>query len=298
MWSKSQEEVKIKMAVLLTKDTKVIVQGITGYQGLFHAKKMREYGTQVVGGTRPGKGGTEIEGFKVFDTVKEAMQETGATASVIFIPASGVKEAAFEAIDAGIELLVVITEHVPKVDVITIVEKAKKHKINMIGPNCPGIITPGQAKIGITPGNIVSPGKVGVVSRSGTLTYEVLEQLTKAGVGQSTCVGIGGDPYKATNFIEVLEMFEKDPETEKIVMIGEIGGSAEEKAAQYIKEHVTKPVVGFIAGKTAKKGKTMGHAGAIIQGNVGTAKGKIEALQSVGVKVAERLSEIPKLLES
>ncbi len=285
------------MAVLLTKDTKVIVQGITGYQGLFHANKMREYGTQVVGGVRPGKGGQEVDGFPVFDSVKEAIEKTGATASVIFIPASGTKSAVYEAVDAGIKLLVVITEGVPKVDAIASVKKCKNNGVVMIGPNCPGLITPGQAKIGIIPGNIVTPGKIGVVSRSGTLTYEVLEQLTKAGLGQSTCVGIGGDPFKGSNFIDILELFQNDPETEKIVMIGEIGGNAEEQAAEFIKNHVTKPVVGFIAGKTAKEGKTMGHAGAIVQGNVGTAKGKIEALEAGGVKMADKLSDIPELLK-
>ncbi len=285
------------MAILLNKDTKVIVQGITGYQGRFHANKMRAYGTQVVGGVRPGKGGQEIDGFPVFDSVKEAMEKTGATASVIFIPASGTKSAVYEAVEAGIELLVVITEGVPKVDAIASVKKAKGNNVVMIGPNCPGLITPGEAKIGIIPGNIVSKGNVGVVSRSGTLTYEVLEQLTKAGIGQSTCVGIGGDPFKGSNFIDILEKFQNDPETEKIVMIGEIGGNAEEKAAEFIKQHVTKPVVGFIAGKTAKEGKTMGHAGAIVQGNVGTAAGKIKALEEAGVKVAEKLSDIPKLIQ-
>lgn len=284
------------MAILLDKNTKVIVQGITGYQGLFHAKKMKEYGTNIVGGTRPGKGGTEVDGFPVFDSVAEAVETTGATASIIFIPKQGVKSAAFEAIDAGIKLIVIITEGVPKMDVMAIVNKVRENDVVMIGPNCPGLITPGQAKMGIIPGNIVKPGEVGVVSRSGTLTYEVIDQLTRANMGQTSCIGIGGDPIKATNFIQALKMFQDDQATKKIVMLGEIGGSAEEEAARFIKDYpVTKPVVGFIAGKTAREGKTMGHAGAIIQGNVGTAQGKINALTAVGVKMAERISDIPNL---
>lgn len=285
------------MAVLLTKDTKVIVQGITGYQGLFHAKKMKEYGTQVVGGVTPGKGGTEVDGFPVWDSVEEARTATGATASCIFVPAAFSKSAAYEAIDAGMELVVLITEGIPKIDTMAIVKRANEKGATLVGPNCPGLITPGQAKIGIIPTNIVMPGKVGVVSRSGTLTYEVLEQLTNAGLGQTTCVGIGGDPYKQTNFKQVLKLFQEDPETEKIVMLGEIGGTAEEEAAKFIKENVTKPVVAYIAGKTAKPGKTMGHAGAIIQGGKGTAEAKLEALQAVGVKTVDKISEIPKLLE-
>ncbi|MHA1982994.1 MAG: succinate--CoA ligase subunit alpha [Candidatus Hodarchaeales archaeon] len=286
------------MAILLDKNTKVIVQGITGYQGLFHAKKMKEYGTNIVGGTRPGKGGTEVDGFPVFDSVAEAVETTGATASIIFIPKQGVKSAAYEAIDAGIKLIVIITEGVPKMDVMAIVHRVREKDVVMIGPNCPGLITPGQAKMGIIPGSIVKPGEVGVVSRSGTLTYEVIDQLTRADMGQTSCIGIGGDPIKATNFIQALKMFQDDPATKKIVMLGEIGGSAEENAAQFIKDYpVTKPVVGFIAGKTAREGKTMGHAGAIIQGNVGTAKGKIDALSAVGAKMAEKISDIPNLLK-
>ncbi|MHA1991292.1 MAG: succinate--CoA ligase subunit alpha [Candidatus Hodarchaeales archaeon] len=286
------------MAILLDKNTKVIVQGITGYQGLFHAKKMREYGTNIVGGTRPGKGGTEVEGFPVFDSVAEAVDIAGATASIIFIPKQGVKAAVYEAVEAGITLIVVITEGLPKMDAMAIVHKVRENNVVLIGPNCPGMITPGQAKMGIIPGNIVLPGEVGVVSRSGTLTYEVIDQLTRAGLGQTSCIGIGGDPIKATNFIQVLKMFQDDPDTKKIVMLGEIGGSAEENAATFIKEYpVTKPVVGFIAGKTAREGKTMGHAGAIIQGNVGTAQGKIDALSTVGAKMAEKISDIPNLLK-
>jgi succinyl-CoA synthetase alpha subunit len=286
------------MAILLDKNTKVIVQGITGYQGLFHAKKMREYGTNIVGGTRPGKGGQEVEGFPVFDSVAEAVDIAGATASIIFIPKQGVKAAVYEAVDTGITLIVVITEGLPKMDAMAIVHKVRENNVVLIGPNCPGMITPGQAKMGIIPGNIVLPGEVGVVSRSGTLTYEVIDQLTRAGLGQTSCIGIGGDPIKATNFIQVLKMFQDDPDTKKIVMLGEIGGSAEENAAKFIKEYpVTKPVVGFIAGKTAREGKTMGHAGAIIQGNVGTAQGKIDALSAVGAKIAEKISDIPNLLK-
>lgn len=286
------------MGILLDSSTKVIVQGITGYQGLFHAKKMRDYGTNIVGGTRPGKGGTEVEGFPVFDSAAEAVEKAGATASIIFIPKQGVKIAVYEAIDAGLKLVVVITEGVPKMDVMSMVKKARDNDVVMIGPNCPGLISPGQAKMGIIPVNIVKPGEVGVVSRSGTLTYEVLDQLTRSGLGQTSCIGIGGDPIKATNFIQVLKMFQDDPDTKKIVMIGEIGGAAEEDAAKFIKEYpVTKPMAGFIAGKTAREGKTMGHAGAIIQGNVGTAQGKIDALTAVGVKMAERISDLPNLLK-
>ncbi|MHA2092090.1 MAG: succinate--CoA ligase subunit alpha [Candidatus Kariarchaeaceae archaeon] len=284
------------MAVLLDKDTKVIVQGITGYQGKFHANLMKEYGTQVVGGTRPGKGGQEVDGFNIFDSVQEAVEATSATASVIFIPAPGVRTAAIEAIEAGIKLVVIVTEGVPVSDTMEIVHLAKQAGVYVIGPNCPGIISPGQAKIGIIPASIVAPGSIGIVSRSGTLTYEVIHQLTNAGMGQSTCIGIGGDPVKGVNFIEALELFQNDPNTEKIVMIGEIGGNAEELAAEYIKNTVTKPVVAFIAGKTAKEGKTMGHAGAIVMGKVGTAEGKIAALEGVGVKVTARLSEIPQFL--
>jgi succinyl-CoA synthetase alpha subunit len=285
------------MAVLLTKETKVIVQGITGYQGLFHAQKMRDYGTQVVGGVTPGKGGTETNGFTVWDSVQEAVNATGADASCIFVPAAFAKSAAYEAIDAGIRLIVLITEGVPKIDTMAIVQRANEKGSILIGPNCPGLITPGQGKIGIIPTNIVKPGNVGIISRSGTLTYEVLEQLTNAGIGQTTCVGIGGDPYKQTNFKQVLKLLQDDPETEKIVMLGEIGGIAEEEAAEFIKEYVNKPVVAFIAGKTAKPGKTMGHAGAIIQGSKGTADAKIQALESVGVKTVERISQIPNLLK-
>lgn len=286
------------MTQLLSKETKVIVQGITGNQGLFHAQQMRGYGTNVVGGTSPGKGGSTVDNFPVFDSVKEAVDNAGAEASVIFVPARFAKEAVFEAIDAGLRLIIVITELIPVLDTMAFVDRArKKGGVTIIGPNCPGIITPGAAKMGIIPVTIVKPGHIGVVSRSGTLTYEVIDNLTKAGFGQSQVFGIGGDPYKMFNFIDALKAFNEDPNTTEIVMIGEVGGSDEEKAAEYIKQNIKKPVVGFIAGKTAKEGKTMGHAGAIVEGNVGTAKGKISALEAAGVKVASKISEIPKFVQ-
>ena len=284
------------MAILLDSNTRVVIQGY-GFQGSFHAAKMKAYGTKVVGGITPGKGGTEVDGTPIFDTVKEAVAGTNATASVIFIPKQAAKAAAFEALDAGIKLLIIITEGIPKLDTMAVVDRARKKGVVMIGPNCPGMITPGEAKAGIIPSNIVTKGNIGVVSRSGTLTYEVIYQLTRSGIGQTSCIGIGGDPVKATNFIEVLRMFQEDKETRKIVMIGEIGGSSEEDAAAFIKKNVSKPVVGFIAGKTAKEGKQMGHAGAIIQGNVGTAAGKVQALTNAGVRVANRISEMPTLLK-
>jgi len=285
------------MAVLLDKNTKVLVQGITGYQGLYHAKLMKNYGTDVVGGTRPGKGGEMVDGFPIFDSVLEAVHQTGANASVIFVPAKFTKLAAFEAIDAGIELLVIVTEGVPVVDTMEIINRAKNSNTIVVGPNCPGLMTPGEAKIGIIPGDIVHSGNIGVVSRSGTLTYEVAHQLNNSNLGVSTIFGIGGDPIKQTNFKEVLQLFNDDSSTEKIVLIGEIGGDAEEIAAEYIKNNVQKPVIAFIAGKTAKEGKTMGHAGAIVQGDVGTAEGKIKALSEAGAKIADKLSDIPNLLK-
>ena len=285
------------MAVLLDKNTKVLVQGITGYQGLYHAKLMKNYGTDVVGGTRPGKGGEMVDGFPIFDSVLEAVHQTGANASVIFVPAKFTKLAAFEAIDAGIELLVIVTEGVPVVDTMEIINRAKNSNTIVVGPNCPGLMTPGEAKIGIIPGDIVQSGNIGVVSRSGTLTYEVAHQLNNSNLGVSTIFGIGGDPIKQTNFKEVLQLFNDDSSTEKIVLIGEIGGDAEEIAAEYIKNNVQKPVIAFIAGKTAKEGKTMGHAGAIVQGDVGTAEGKIKALSEACAKIADKLSDIPNLLK-
>ena len=284
------------MSILLNENTRVIVQGITGRDGGFHADQMIKYGTKVVGGVTPGKGGQEALGVPVFNTVKEAKEKTNANCSVIFVPAKMAADAIMEAADNKIELIVCITEGLPTQDVLKAYDFVKRQNVRLIGPNCPGLIVPDVAKVGIMPGHIVKPGSIGVISRSGTLTYEVVLNLTNAGLGQSTCVGIGGDPIIGTTFIDLLELFEKDKETNSVVLMGEIGGNDEEIAAEYIKT-MTKPVVAFISGRTAPKGKRMGHAGAIVSGNSGTAESKIEAFNAVGVEVAATPDEIVALLK-
>ncbi|MBQ6813102.1 MAG: succinate--CoA ligase subunit alpha [Methanobrevibacter sp.] len=282
--------------IILDENTKCIVQGITGKQGSFHTEQMLKYKTNIVAGVTPGKGGQEVLGVPVFDSIEEAKEKTGANASIIFVPAPFAKDAAFESIK-HLDLVIIITEHIPIHDSMEIMAYAKENGVTVIGPNTPGVISPKVGKLGIMPTHIFKEGDVGVISRSGTLTYEIASQLTRAEIGQSTCVGIGGDPVIGTPYIEVLEMFENDPETKEIVLIGEIGGTAEESAAEYIKENVTKPVVAYIAGISAPPGKRMGHAGAIIAGNSGTAKSKMEALESAGVKVANKPSEIVEFIK-
>ncbi len=280
------------MSILLNKDTIVICQGFTGSQGTAHSEQCLAYGTKLVGGVSPGKGGMTHLGLPVFNTVKEAVEATGATATMIYVPAPFCKDAIFEAIDAGLKLIVCITEGVPTLDMLEVRYRLEHSDVTLIGPNCPGIVTSGEAKLGIMPASIHLKGKVGIVSRSGTLTYEAVKQTTDAGFGQTTCVGIGGDPLPGSSFIDMLKLFQEDPQTEAIVMIGEIGGTAEEDAAKFIKEHVTKPVVAYIAGATAPKGKRMGHAGAIIAGGKGTANEKFKALEDAGVKTVKSLADI------
>lgn len=285
------------MSILINKDTKLIVQGITGRDGAFHTGKMKDYGTNVVGGISPGKGGSDVGGIPVFNTVAEAVKATGANASVIFVPAPFAGDAILEASYAGVDLVICITEGVPVKDMIRVMPVLKQNGTKLIGGNCPGLITPGECLIGILPGSIFTSGNVGLISRSGTLTYEVVNMLTENGLGQTTCVGIGGDPVSGLYFIDLLEMYENDPETKAVVVIGEIGGDAEEQAANFIKEKMTKPVVAFIAGQSAPAGKRMGHAGAIISSGSGTAEEKIKAFNNAGVQVAKEPGEIPGLVK-
>ncbi len=285
------------MSILINSSTRVICQGITGAQGTFHTQQMVEYGTNMVGGVTPGKGGTDIDGIPVFNSVAKAVKETGCDATVIYVPAPFAADAIMEAVDAAIPLVICITEGIPVQDMVKVKRFMDGGNSRLIGPNCPGVITPGECKIGIMPGHIHKKGIAGVVSRSGTLTYEAVDQLTRLGIGETTCVGIGGDPVNGTNFIDVLTLFEADPETEAVVMIGEIGGTAEEEAAQFVKEKMTKPVVGYIAGVTAPAGKRMGHAGAIISGGKGTATEKMAAMREAGIAVTESPAEIGSTLQ-
>ncbi len=285
------------MAVIVDEKNRVVVQGITGYQGSYHSVAMREFGTNVVAGTRPGKGGIEVNGIPVYDSVREAVELKKADTSCIFVPAPGCKDAALEAIDAGISTIVIVSEHVPVLDAIQIVSLGSSKGVTIIGPNCPGLASPGKAKVGILPSKIFLKGSVGVVSKSGTLTYEIVNALTERRLGQSTCVGIGGDRVTGTSFIDILKLFEKDRVTKRIVLVGEIGGTAEEEAAKYIRKNITKPVVAYIAGRTAPPGKRMGHAGAIIARGLGTAESKIKALEAANVKVARIPTDVPDLLD-
>ncbi len=285
------------MSILVNKETRVICQGITGSAGTFHTKGCLEYGTKMVGGVTPGKGGQTVAGLPVFDTVEQAVAETGADATMIFVPAPFTADAIYEALDAGIRVIAAITEGVPALDMVGVYDAVRRSPSTLIGPNCPGIITPGQCKIGIMPGYIHQPGSVGVISRSGTLTYEAVWQTTNAGLGQSTCVGLGGDPIVGTSFVDLLRLFQDDDQTESILMIGEIGGSAEEEAAAFVSQHVTKPVAAFIAGRTAPPGKRMGHAGAIISGGKGTADEKIAALRDAGIEVADSPADMAQAVQ-
>ena len=288
------------MSILVDKNTRLLVQGITGREGTFHTNQMIAFGTNVVGGVVPGKGGQTFEGegvrLPIFDSVREAAEATGANASIIFVPAKFATDAMYEAADAGLPLVVCLTEHIPVLDMIAVRSYLDQRQTRLIGPNCPGLITPAGAKVGIIPGSIVTPGTVGLVSRSGTLTYEVVYALTQRGIGQSTCVGIGGDPIKGMDFIDVLRLFEDDPDTSEVIMIGEIGGNAEEQAAVFIAEHMKKRVTSFIAGRTAPPGRRMGHAGAIVEGKAGTAEGKIAALEAAGVQVANNPDQIVDMI--
>jgi len=284
------------MAVLLTRKARLLVQGITGHQGQFHTRAMLDFGTNIVAGVTPGKGGSTVEGVPVFDSVREAVDREAANASIVFVPAPHAKDAAVEAIEAGVRLLVIITERIPFHDCLDLMPYARSRGCTIIGPNCPGIVTPGQAKAGIMPNHIFRPGDVGVISRSGTLTYEIVDAITKAGYGESTCVGIGGDPIVGTSMVEALALFQKDRQTKRIVLVGEIGGTAEEEAAEFIVRHVRKPVAAYVAGRTAPPGKRMGHAGAIILGSKGTAESKVKALEAAGVPVADYPSDVPRLL--
>ena len=286
------------MSILIGSDTRLIVQGITGSAGLFHATQCRDYGTKVVGGVTPGKGGSEVEGFPVFDTVEQAVKKVDANTSLIFVPAPFALDAIVEAVDGGIELVICITEGVPTLDMVKVKKYMEGKSARLIGPNCPGVITPGKSKAGIMPGYIHKPGRIGIISKSGTLTYEAVWQLTDLGIGQSTCVGIGGDPIVGSTFIDILRLFEKDRKTDAVVLIGEIGGSAEEEAAEFIKSGFSKPVAAFIAGATAPKGKRMGHAGAIISGSSGLAEDKMKALTDAGVKVSSSPAEMGHTLQS
>ena len=285
------------MSILVNRETRVICQGITGTAGEFHALGCLEYGTKMVGGVTPGKGGQSVEGLPVFNTCEEAVAQTGATATMIFVPAAFTADAILEAADAGIEVIAAITEGVPVIDMIRVYETVKEKGVTLIGPNCPGLITPEECKIGIMPGYIHQVGKVGIMSRSGTLTYEAVWQTSNRGLGQSTCVGLGGDPIVGTSFVDLLKLYEEDDDTEAILMIGEIGGSAEEEAAQFVKEHVSKPVAAFIAGRTAPPGKRMGHAGAIISGGKGTAAAKVEALEEAGIEVAQSPADMGEAVQ-